>query len=184
MLLLVWCNYSAPIVSPHKIGHPTRIHKILYIDPNFSDEEVVYIRWAADDWEKVTKGIVSFEILMMPQKIIDGTKGIIIYKVNNYHPDIILLDRTSHNETFGFYNQNHQLPNIELVANRLNRKNWKQTILHELGHAIGLEHIEGEEGIGTLMYSSIENGSSNITKTDLEYFCKIYRCKASKLIDQ
>lgn len=181
LLLLILCNYSAPKLTPKKEVYLTHIHKILYVDPNFTDEEFVYISMAASDWSKETNNIVTFDIIKLPQETIDMTNSILVIKVSEYNPNIFYLDTIRGNKTLGFFNNNHPMPNIEIVETRITTKNCKSTVLHELGHALGLKHNEGIEGMGTLMYPYDEHGSPTITETDLINFCKIYHCNASKL---
>lgn len=183
LLLLILCNYSEPKIS-HKEVHQNHIHKILYVDPNFSDEEFVYISMAAAEWTRETNGIAKFDVVKLPQKSIDKSNSILIVKVSEYYPNIVLVDRITNHKTIGFFDKNHPYPNIEIVESRITAKIYKSTVLHELGHVVGLLHNEGIDGMGTLMYPYDEYGGNSITETDLKNFCKIYHCDASKLHHQ
>lgn len=180
LLLLILCNYSEPKIF-HKEVQLTHIHKILYVDPNFTDEEYVYISMAASEWTKETNCIAKFDVMKLPQKNINWMKSIFIVKVNEYNPNIIMLDKTNRNKTLGFFDNSHPINNVLIVESRTNSKNFKSTILHELGHVLGLQHNKGIEGMGTLMYPYDEFGGSAITDTDLNQFCRIYHCDVSSL---
>jgi hypothetical protein len=183
LLLMVLCMVSNPHQEyQHKILN--NYHKILYVDPNFTDEEFFYISAAADEWEQKTQHIVSFTVIKLPQQRIDFQKSILIHKVNQYDPLIFFLDRYKKNEIEGFYDKDNVFENIKIVSFRLNNKTYKQTVLHELGHALGLQHNKGIEGMGTLMYPSVDLGSDHITDIDIENLCIIYHCDAKKLNSQ
>lgn len=178
-MLAVFCLTST--VHSNIVKFQTHFHKILYIDPNFSEEEYVYISMAANEWEEKTQHIASFTIVRLPQKQIDFKNGILILKVNEYDPVILFLDKYKKVDHEGFYDDDSLVKNIRLVSVRLSKKNYKQTVLHELGHALGLAHNRGIDGIGTLMFPALNYGSPTITQDDLINFCKIYHCNADKL---
>lgn len=177
------CAISNPH-QEHQRKVLTHYHKILYVDPNFSDEEFSYISLAADEWEEKTQHIASFTVIKLPQERIEFGKSILIHKVNQYDPIILFLDKYKKTEIDGFYDKDNILENIKIVSFRLTSKTYKQTVLHELGHALGLEHNKGIDGMGTLMYPSIDMGADHITDTDIENFCIIYHCDAKKLNSQ
>jgi predicted Zn-dependent protease len=56
--------------------------------------------------------------------------------------------------------------------------------MHEMGHALGLQHPDTEDhpeiGLGSLMHSTIDEGSNHITDLDLKQLCQLYHCDASK----
>ena len=180
MLLAVLCSVYTP---RNKAANKflTNYHKILYIDPNFSEEEIVTIKMAAEEWEEKTNHIVSFTVVKLPQRHVDFTNGILVHRVNEYDPDVFFLDRLKKGTVCGYHDNEEVIETIKIVAKRLTNKNYEEVVLHELGHALGLPHNHGVEGIGTLMYPTLEWGANHITNTDLKNFCVIYHCDASKL---
>lgn len=183
LLLLVVSTYSANNMH-HDPVYPTTLHKVIYVDPKFDEKEYVFITWAASEWTERTNHIITFEVVKLPQKILDFNKGIIIIKVDEYDPDILELDSFNHNATLGLCSTEGSIPNIKLVGSRIKDKYYKAVVAHELGHSLGLEHNKGLEGVDTLMYPAVDFGADHITKTDLENLCKLYHCDAKKLADE
>lgn len=180
LLLLVVNSYSITNRNP---VYPTHLHKVIYVDPKFTDKEYVFITWAAADWTQRTNHIISFEVKRLPQKMIDFNEGLIIIKVDEYDPDILELDSANHDNTLGLCSPNGAVPNIKLVSSRITDKEYKTVVEHELGHSLGLKHNKGIEGVDTLMYPAVDYGADHITKEDLVNLCKMYHCDASKLSD-
>lgn len=180
VMLVITCAISSDMVSYPK-SYPEHVHKTLFIDRNFNEAEIVYITLAAAEWNEKTGHIVDFEVALLPtSKEITLDNSIIFVKVGPDYPNILLLDQATTGYILGLY-QDEPMPNIELVAARLGDRYFKSVVLHELGHALGLEHVKGVEGIGTLMYPSANLGADNITPDDLEHFCKLYKCDAKTL---
>lgn len=162
--------------------YPAHVHTSIYIDRNFSSEEQEYITAAALDWSINTNHIIDYDIIPLPSsEKISLVNSLIFIKMSPDNPNIILLDHAKKNTTLAFYNESGPLPFIAVVSDRLDEDNYKEVMLHELGHSLGLEHVKGDDGLDTLMYPYVELGATHITPTDLKQFCKLYRCDANKL---
>jgi hypothetical protein len=182
ILLFAFAQVSMPLLQ-HKLAAHTYtlpVHKTLYLERNVDDDELLYVVQAATEWSLATDGQVTFDVKRLPQGNLLLTDSLVITNVGPDFPEVILLDAVKGYTTLGYFNADRSLNYIALVDKRLDNKNFNQVILHELGHALGLEHIEGDEGIGTLMYPLIDAGSLYITPQDLEHFCKLYNCDSSK----
>lgn len=169
------------------IFHPphskeNHIHKILYIDSTFSNEEIADITSAALTWTTKTHYIARFDVVVLPtnQKI-DLSKAIFILKITPGYPEVVLLDGLNHHSTLGYYHEKGAAPYIGLIPSRIEGYDYRVVVMHELGHAVGLKHAENLEDMGTLMYPVIDWGADSITHRDLVRFCKIYSCDADKL---
>jgi len=184
IILLVYQKFSQ-ISSFSEPDYKSHTHRILYIDPSFDDDEQEFIITSTIIWAKKTNNVVTFDVIFLPtQEILDGENGIVIGKVSKYNPDIIGLDTINGSQTLAFFTKDGFIPSINLVTSRMSNDNYQAIVLHELGHALGLKHNLGIDGEGTLMFPSIDRGSSTITYKDLEYFCKLYECDVSKLDNQ
>lgn len=184
-LLLLAINIIAVPIFKSKTEHHLPVHKTLYLDRNLSAYEFAMIAGAAWEWHLATNNMVTFDIERLPSKHIISHESIIVCLVSSDFPEIIELDvedpSASH---MAYYYKYGTLPYIGIVSERISEKDYRPVILHELGHALGLKHNEGIDGIGTLMYPNIDLGATTITDTDLKNFCKLYDCDASKLHDQ
>lgn len=180
--LCVFYNYTIRILHKPHVDRD-RIHKTLYVDRSFDEDEVVYITQAAISWSIATNHIAEIDVVRLPTKEkIDVLDALVILKVDPDYPEVIIADGFNFGTTLGYYNAHGAIPSIYIVSARIADKDFKAVTLHEMGHALGLEHIKGEEGYGTLMYPSSEKAANEITHKDLEQFCRIYHCDASKLL--
>lgn len=179
-LLFLFAQVAMPILQRPQTVYRLPVHKTLYIARNIPDDEMVYILEAALEWNTVTNGEITFDLRRMPTKNMEPGNAIVILNVTPDYPDIIISDNLNKSMTLGLHNTRMGLDYIVLVPARLEKEHTAEVILHELGHALGLKHIEGIDGIGTLMYPSIDEGCNHITDTDLAYLCELYHCDSSK----
>lgn len=180
IIILIYIN-SVKIFQPEKI-YPNRVHKTLFLDRYLSPEEVAFITIAALEWSAATKNIVTFDVVTLPQeKVVISDNDIMIMNISPDHPLVLILDDNSNYSTLGYYDESFPVPIIYLVSDRMKGKEYVMVVLHELGHALGLDHNENIWEVGTLMYPNIALGSKHITLYDLKKFCKLYRCDVNKL---
>lgn len=180
VLLIIFAQFATPFIRRHHAERTLPIHKIIYIEHGMSNEETNHIISAAVEWGEVTNNQVIFDIERLPQKDLLPSDAIIIFNVTPDYPEILMLDSVNDYTTLGFYSGEGGLSYIALVNERIDEPDFDPVVMHELGHALGLEHITGDEGLGTLMYPCVDLGSPHITDTDLKQFCEIYHCDASK----
>jgi hypothetical protein len=160
--------------------HTLPVHKTLYLERGIYDEEVFSIMEAASEWYDDTNGQVVFDIKMLPRLNINPSNAVVMFNVTPDFPEVILLDNVNQHSTMGCTNRDAFLPYIWFVDERIESSQYQAVAMHEMGHVLGMDHIEGWEGIFTLMYPSADLGSNHITETDLKYFCKLYHCDPSK----
>lgn len=160
------------------------VKQTLYLDSSLSDTEADVIIHSALRWQEATKGLVHYNIIRLPITEALEERSIIIFSVSSYFPDILSLDKISGRVHLGYYDSRGATPYIVLVSERLTPDNYGSVVMHELGHALGLAHNNGDDGIGTLMYPDIELGANSITDTDLDNFCKLYHCNSTELHHQ
>jgi len=182
-VIALFVKLASPFIEYKQISHTLPIHKTLYLERGIYRDQLYHIIAATMEWNQATDGDVVLDIKLLPQHDIVPQDAIIIMNVTPDFPEIILLDNINKYSTLGFYNHDSILPYIALVDERISRQDYDAVILHELGHALGLEHIKSFDGIGTLMYPSIDLASDHITMTDLKQFCQLYHCEASKYYD-
>lgn len=165
--------------KPQEIIRAEYISETIYLDKSFTKEEVDIVLEATWEWAKATDNRVIYKVIQLSEKEneISINNSILFNKVNADNIDILSLDYLHHNYTLGYYSNNNVIPNIVIVAERLDSERlYKEVVLHELGHSLGLEHDHEASGIGTLMYPSVDKQSESITPTDVFNYCKIHHC--------
>jgi Zn-dependent protease with chaperone function len=188
VLLIAFAEVVSIVLPPppHEEALSLPIHKTFYIDRNVYDQEMLHIIEAALEWNEATNGQVIFDVKRMPRPNISATDSVIFFNVSPDFPDIILLDnaRKKPLTTLAYYNGGRILPYIAVVDERISEKDYTGVMLHEMGHYLGLQHPDDEDhpeiGIGSLMHSTIDEGSGHITTEDLKQFCRIYHCDWKK----
>lgn len=191
LIVLVWLLYLFSIaihVYPPKVSEATHIHRTLYVDNRFSDEEALVITQVAKRWTEATNHIAEIDVAFMPTQIapVDHSLSIMVLDVSPSFPSVIILDQLNNNSTCGVYNARElEYPVIAVVMERIDDIDlFRKVVMHEVGHALGLEHLKGDENIFTLMYPLTGLMSPGITTRDLVAFCKIYHCDPKSLKDE
>jgi len=177
-------------IYPDPAEYPERVHVTLYLDRNFDEFETELTMQAALEWSKATNHRVEYDVIQLPtREKINYKNSVFIAKRSIDDPQVILMDLAGGNQTLGVY-EKRGLPHITIVGERVNYNNFKEIMLHELGHSLGLEHLEGLENIDALMFPYtdmningliVPTGSDHITSKDVKQFCELYHCDPAHL---
>lgn len=179
-LLIAFGEVATPFLQHKRVTHQLPVHKTLYLSREIYDDQIAHITAAAMEWNDDTNGDVTIDIKRLPERSINPADAIVMLNVSPDFPEVIILDNLNQYSTLGFFNDDSLVHYIGLVDERIDAASYNTVIMHEVGHALGLEHIQGIDGLGTLMCPTINLGSSHITMEDLHQFCTLYHCDERK----
>jgi len=185
VLLFFLFDKALSVYPDHDSMTDGHIHRTLYLDRNFSEEQQQMITDAATRWNTATNHIVDFQVAILPDHswATHLDQAIVVVIESEDHPDILFRDSVSDKGDYAiaFFDSNRPIPMLAVIVDRLNSSNFEKTILHELGHALRLEHNPEDM---TLMNPHSITMAGGISRSDLVEFCKIYHCDAGKLQDE
>ena len=174
-----------PKKYPKQMNTATHVHKHIYIDKSMNAFYAVEIKLAADRWTKATNHIAEFDVEMVDDHIRDQIRrdpdALVVTFITEDNPVIIRLDEENHESTLAYCDIKAYIPILAYVEGRVTDALFEKVTMHELGHALLLEHTEGPSGVGNIMYPTTELMGNGISQKDLEQFCSIYHCDPTKL---
>jgi len=180
-LLLIVINYCNLHNIPN-IDYPIipKVHKTLYVDKTFTNDEIEIIQEAILEWERCTNKIATFTIKenfdSKDYSSINDVNAIILLKFKSNNPMVKYLDLYHKNNLLGFYIKESIIPVIGIIPERVFTKDYYYSlVLHEIGHSMGMSHINDQD---TVMYPLIDKSSIHLSESDLNEFCKIHKCKS------
>lgn len=154
----------------------------VYIDDAFSDDEVIIIKKSFVTWESVLDNKLKFNIkskMKRPSLFKDRepfSDGIFIWYLNprdELDENMAYEDRKYLINYEGiFLGRKHISGDIVMLIRYNLNDRFYGVMLHEIGHFIGLSHVEDRE---SLMHAS--TGTNCVTLNDAERACKMYKCE-------
>lgn len=110
--------------------------------------------------------------------------GIIIAPVQSTNPNIIIMDIRAGGTVLGVTFSGNRSPAsnqtlIMMVSDRLNPEMFRGVMLHELGHAVGINHLSYPLAVMYRYYK--QNASKCLLKSDLDAFCEKQVCKGFEI---
>lgn len=175
--ILLYASFNYINDNAPKISYEEYVYNTLYIDNNFTDSEVDIILSATWEWSNKTQHRVNYKVVILNDyhQDLDLKNGILFNKLNQYNINIYDLDHQKDTITLGYYSNKKVIANINIVADRLNEDSYKDVVLHELGHSLGLHHNDDSS---TLMYPYIQYPQNGLTKKDIDAYCDLHKCKS------
>jgi hypothetical protein len=165
------------------------IVEIVIIDPNFTDTEKFLILQSLNEWQVATNNVASFYVVYdenLNFKIPIDYNYLTIVRMRpakSNDPFIKKVDEATQEELIGYYDGfgfiHEPITNLLIVRERItSEEEYKGVVMHEIGHSLGLMHINDPN---TLMYPTNDSSSFCPTKIDLMQFCDIFKCKIENL---
>jgi len=185
VICIVGCSLKR--VNNYSKDKPLIINQNIYYDSDFSSNEIDDITEATKEWSIATRGMVKFNIigeLEVANKNAnqDFGKNVII-KFNSFDPFIIDMLHNQihdHGDVIGLEEKTldgHFV--IGIVSDLLkNDTEYKLDVIHELGHAINLVHVDSGPAI---MNSMQDKNLRCLTHLDLQQFCDFYSCNVEEM---
>lgn len=152
-LSLVGCLDWAP--SPNH-------HYDIYIDSSFSSDQAQAIVDAASEWQVATEGYFTFDVTLLDR----GDETISIYA--DINSTQLNKDCDSHGGELGCQASDGVDSQIYMPLNGLDAVTFKQTATHEIGHALGANHI----GPGNVMCADRGCAALTVQCGDVEEVAK------------
>lgn len=184
MFVFVFCFLVTDNPLRKKVFGPTEVHKTMYVSHSFDDEDYKLIQEAADEWNTETHGVASITIVKgyddyLFNKISDDQSSLVIMRAGIWNPVITSLDAQLHTTILGYFFGESETQIIIVVPARMEGiEYYRGVIMHEMGHAMALSHLDEDD---TVMVSSMDRSSYHLSKKDIDWFCRVYYCDASKL---
>lgn len=178
--IFILCFCSLP---QSKYADKKYLHEVVLLDNSLSEDDIPLVVEALRSWECSTRGIVQFTIIKYPtqydlQYITDLDHTVIIENVPRTDYRITEQDvgMPPGLHVIGLFTRSgSSIPEILLTKEMLSGD--RQYVLlaeHEIGHSIGLDHIEHPTGnVYPVMYPS-PGTSDGITNEDLLQLAQIY----------
>lgn len=163
ILLLVFLGLTGCI--PPRMVSPSH-HYDVYVDPAFESEQRQSIVNAVIEWEVDTEETVTFDIVNQKS----SRNPLIVITASNK----TFLHKHHHSTTVGYADFRGVDTNVFIDVDETPR-DFHEIALHELGHALGLDH---NDATGTIMYEWTNQASSFLTCSDMVSFCKEWGCNA------
>ena len=163
---------------------PTEVHKTVYVNNSFDDDDFVLIQEAAKEWETETHGLATINVVKgyddyLYKHIAHDQSSLVMMRAGIWNPLVTLLDTELKAPVLGYFFGNEDTQSILLVPGRMKGNDYyRSVIVHEMGHAFALSHIDAEN---TVMTAYMSDDSFHLTKMDIDWFCRVYYCDASKL---
>ncbi len=154
----------------HNMRAPSPTHSYnVYIHDGFSESQKESIVKGYTEWTEATDGLITFNQVSRPDH---SLSMIDILPVNQDEMNAL------HGDKIGWASYHGTDTNI-LIRTELNHRDFYQTVIHEVGHALGLDHeFNLHYSYKSTMMEHTMDSIARVTCHDLISFCKEWNCNA------
>lgn len=187
MVMVVLSSCSLKRKNNYAVDITPIINQAYYVDSSFNSDQVAAIQGAMDEWNIATRGQAHITIAAVVK--FESTDPNFDYGKN-------VIIKTDSNNAFvkeqnnKFYGKAEivglQMPTIDgkyneiyIVSDELeNMTQYKLNVIHELGHAIRMNHVDDAAAI---MNTQFNKNVRCLTHRDVKQFCDLYGCNAEDM---
>lgn len=153
---------------------------IINVDYRFDYLQEKLIAEAISEWSIASDGVIKFKVYWnQPREsiysysfsLLNPRDKIFIYSVNKNDSKLTEDLREYFSDINGLYVPGFQDGSNLLIFEQVPMYHFKAVVLHEIGHLLGLMHLEEKDHV-----MSSASGSYCLTFSDIEYLCSYYNC--------
>lgn len=194
-------GYNKPAMMPKNTLQGVVVKTKIYIDKDFSFQQKTAIINSLFMWSAASNGLLQWEL---SDSVIGRYEQLLDIKSTQCNKEIKIVPITSNDETVkkideeinknsldprdrtyivGYYQYSCNLKFIYVVIDRIDStEEFAGVVAHEIGHYLGLNHIQPPFNAKTLM-GAVENNKTAKCPTyhDMEQFCKLYSCNVADM---